>query len=336
MGTHRRLVGIALGLAFLIVAAGAAIYPFWWQHRQNVAGAREVQHLEHVTRSAPARAVDNGSACASGARPGPGILRIPADHVVAPTEPGVGSAVLAVAVGHYSLSPWPGQAGMAVLESHDVGYFAQNGSLRPGDVITYSSGCRTTTFRVVSTAIEKPGQPIAPLRGRGGLALISCWPTNALWWTPDRLVVRAQDVSSAPNVGATLASVAPPTPVAALPPGVPGGQRWIFSYHLAGTLSLAGTPSRAFVSSPLPLLWERAALDALAAYLQGVRTQAPWLRVLAGGSRPPGWGGLPGSAISVRLSVTGGQVQSVRLSGTTNGHAAHFVVTVKNGYLHVQ
>jgi sortase A len=150
----RRAVLAGLGVLLLLVAAAGVAYPLWWQHRQSTVGRREVLSLARV----------DASGCSVSTAPGPGILRIPSLSVVAPVVQGVSDATLAVSVGHFPTSPWPGERGISVLEAHDVGYFASNSSLAAGDLVTYETGCRVDTYRVVRQDVLHPGQVIREIR----------------------------------------------------------------------------------------------------------------------------------------------------------------------------
>lgn len=322
----RRLVLGGLGVLLLLAAAAGTAYPLWWQHRQDRVGGAEVRSLQRATsREASQRSLVAGGASSCTAVSGPGVLRIVPTDVVAPVEPGVSQQVLATSVGHVPSTPWPGQPGLAILEAHDVGYFAQNNSLRPGDRLTYTSGCATWTYQVSGKTIEQPGQAIRQPNSAASLALISCWPTDALWWTSHRLVVLATLVGAAlvqrapatatdaPAGKPSSTSVAAPSTVAGLPPGVPGGQPNVFDYIHAGTLNITGSPAATFTSSPLPLDWLTAALDALAAYRQGTELQASWVSTLVRQAPPTGWDGTPTGSLYAAEHVVGDTVESVTL-----------------------
>jgi len=314
-------------------------YPLWWQQRQDSAGAATIRALE-------AQRPGGAGSGRCGAPAGPGVLRIPATGVVAPVEQGLSEGVLATAVGHLPSSPWPGQPGLAVVEAHDVGYFGANDQLQPGDLVTYQQGCAVASFEVVGHRVERPGQPLGALPGAAaGLALISCWPPNALWFTSERLVVLARLVGgttgdalqNAPTVAAqALAGTADPPPP--LPAGVPGGQPSVLGYVKAGTLSLAGDPSLAFRGSREPLAWLGAALEVLAAYRQGATEHASWLARLVASPPPAIWGPqVPsGSLDAVEQVQAGDQVVAVDLVARFGAdQVATFQVAPRTGGLQV-
>lgn len=321
----RRLVLSGLGVFLLLIAAAGAAYPLWWQHRQDRVGGAEVRKLERATAH-DAAARPGGQAGASCVSFGPGVLRILPTKVVAPVEPGVTEQVLQTSVGHVPSTPWPGQPGLAILEAHDVGYFAQNNALQVGSKLTYTSGCTIWTYQVTGKVVEQPGQAIHQPSTAAALALISCWPTDALWWTSHRLVVLAALVNQAPvTTTGHSATATSPAPVAkdgavdagstvpGLPAGVPGGQPNVFNYVHAGTLNLTGSPAAAFTDSPLPLAWLTAALRVLAAYRQGTELQAPWTSLLVRKAPPAGWDGTPLGSLYAAEQVVGTTVESVTL-----------------------
>jgi sortase A len=312
----RRGLLALLGVGLLGLASVGVAYPLWWQHRQQVVGGASVRVLE-------ARSEASAGLQDCGAPDGAGVLRIPATGVVAPVEQGLGQGILATAVGHLPSSPWPGQPGLAVVEAHDVGYFGANDQLRPGDLVSYQAGCAVATFEVLGHRIERPGEPLPSLPARSaGLALISCWPPDALWFTSERLVVTARLIGGtegdALGQAATVASDAlqgTSDPPPGLPAGVPGGQPPVFDYVRAGTLRLAGQPSLAFRGSREPLAWLGAALDALAAYRQGATEHVSWLGRLVRQPPPAIWGpAIPSGSLDAVEDVTAGdQVQAVQL-----------------------
>jgi sortase A len=193
-----------------------------------------------------------------------GVLSMPKLDVTAPVESGTGDAELNVAIGHADSTPWPGTPGTAVLLAHDVSYFAQIDQLVPGDVVDYQIGCTTEVFHVIGHDVVTAGAPVPQLSG-DGLILDTCWPTNALWYTPNRYLVEAQEVSvqtsksasssQTPQVWTTgYTSPAPPQLVAQ-------GLTLTTNTQPMGTLQITGTPSSQWAQSPAPLAVEATALE---------------------------------------------------------------------------
>ena len=107
-----------------------------------------------------------------------------------------------MAVGHDPQSVWPGLNGAAVFLAHDVSYFVHLNQLKAGDVITYRTACNTVKFAVTGQQVVAAGSDVANTTAPS-LVLDTCWPPNALFFTPDRLLVRATEVGAATK-GANL------------------------------------------------------------------------------------------------------------------------------------
>lgn len=285
----------------LVALAGAALlYPLWWNLRSAEVGhalvRRALAAASSTATDRPLRTLGRGrrAAPACRAEPRPGALEIPSISLVAPVLQGLDNATLAVAVGHDPATVWPGARGESVLLAHDVSYFSELDRLRPGATILWRMGCGHAVFRVIATLVSQPGAVLPVPAGGAGLALITCWPTNALFWTPARFVVEARLVRSGRGgLGIPVALPGQETltvPAAAslaalgLMPGQPG--------VLVGRLTISGSPSPAFREGPRPLaladdaLHVYAAADKAAAAashgrwsalsLPGVPLPAPW------------------------------------------------------------
>ncbi|HAM01233.1 MAG TPA: hypothetical protein DCQ30_03250, partial [Acidimicrobiaceae bacterium] len=50
------------------------------------------------------------------------------------------------------------------------------------------------------------------------ITLVTCWPTNALWFTPDRYLVTANEVSQTSSNGGQQYIVASAAPTVPVPP----------------------------------------------------------------------------------------------------------------------
>jgi LPXTG-site transpeptidase (sortase) family protein len=283
-----------LGVALVWAAIGFTAYAVAWQAHQRHAQAV----LLSSERAAMAKIASHshGAACVvGGQQPGQlsGILRIPALNLTAPVEEGTDDAELNVAVGHDPQSVWPGASGAAVFLAHDVSYFVHLNELKPGDVITYTTACNTVRYVVSGQQIVAAGSSVSNTSSPS-LVLDTCYPPNALFFTPDRLLVRADEVSAATK-GANLhpgqqlmqtvqaanyTTTAPPALVA---------QGLTLEQNEApmGTMQLVNA-SVAFAQSPGPLSLEAAALEAYFGGLHaGAQQQAAWWAALAPGVALP-------------------------------------------------
>ena len=122
-----------------------------------------------------------------------GLLEAPKISLTAPVQQGTSDAVLNVAVGHDASSVWPGTDGTAVFNAHDVSYFLNIDHLSAGDRLVYQTACNEYDFVVQGHAVVTAGSPVYNTPGPS-VTLVTCWPTNALWFTPDRYVVTAVEV----------------------------------------------------------------------------------------------------------------------------------------------
>ncbi len=187
---HPRLAR-GVGLFLLGLALAAVVYPLWWAHRSAVGRRALLQHGAN-TETTASRLGSGQSRCPAGPRDGPprvtpgraGLLQIPAIGLRAPVLDGLSNAVLAVAVGHDPATVWPGAGGESILLAHDVSYFSALSQVHPGAPVIWTWGCERATFRVISAVVAEPEVRIAVPAAGSGLALVTCWPTNALFWTP--------------------------------------------------------------------------------------------------------------------------------------------------------
>lgn len=297
--------------AVLVAGVGAwQLYATMWTLHSDRAGQSLIHgFLQRHALATPVGPSSGGAgttalgACMSGAKGGTahrhapvrhvtpvqGLLEIPDLGVVAPVEQGMGDAQLAVAVGHNPDSVWPGQRGNAVLYAHDVSYFTSIPNLKNGDEVTFVTPCTTYTFAVTSHAIVKQGAPLYNT-STAAVTLVTCWPTNALWFTPDRYLVTATEIAKrATGPGAHSYAKASQPPTVPVPAPLAAQGVTLGTYDLPmGTFSLRGNPSRAWAQSTAPLLVEGSAIEA---FIAGFRALAEgrldWWAKIAPGVPPP-------------------------------------------------
>lgn len=322
MHTRPRPLAI-LGALLLIVALVGVAYPLWWNHRSSQVGRvllgralspKPVHTKGSISTCANASVIDVATTLH------PGILEIPAIGLKAPVLQGASDAVFDVAVGHEPSTVWPGTIGESVLLAHDVSYFSGLPKVHIGDEVIWIDDCREDLFRVTGHEISKPGTAVELSPGKAGLLLVTCWPTDALFWTSDRFVVRAIFVGgqfvdlAQPKLSTPQLRLKIPAPPALENEGLSLSDSGVF----AGTLSLAGKPSRSFSESPEPL---EAANSVLADYAAAQKTAAaqnsPWWTAIAlpGIELPAPWS--LGYETDVTLSISGNTVKGATLSSAT-------------------
>jgi sortase A len=352
---------IVLGLV-LIAAVGAwQLYAtVWTAHSEHAGRALIHRFLKDHSISAPLGAPKSKTANAStttssallaacsGSSKGAGnrstavhgLLEIPSLGVVAPVEQGTSDGVLAVAVGHDPYSVWPGKSGNAVLLAHDVSYFSTIDQLKSGDTIRFVTPCTTYTFRVSSHAIVTAGSPVYNTSA-ASLTLVTCWPTDALWFTPDRYLVTATEVSEAPSGHAPHAYLTVSNPPSVPVPAALASQGvTLATYSLPmGTFTLTGSPTPSWAHTTAPLLVDGSGVEA---FIAGVRAltedHLDWWKAIAPGVPPPAplvGAHNPGyeTATDVTEHATGKRATAVTLTDTVTvsggAHPGRYVMTVR-------
>lgn len=338
--------------------AGIA-YPMWWGHRSATVGHELLRRaLQRSTGRAASRSTaascsgtrGYGAGPATASRGGtsagslsagtattrhPAVLEIPAIGLEAPVLQGVTDAVFAVAVGHDPASSWPGTHGESLLLAHDVSYFSHIDQARTGDTVIWIDGCHEDIFRVVRHEVTQPGAPISLPSSGNGLALITCFPTDALFWTSQRYVVETALVGQR-RIPSGSASVRG-TPTLRL--GIPAApalraeaESLAHSSVLEGHLSVSGSPTRSFRQGPEPLAAANLALVDYAAAEEAALASdgASWARLaLRGVPLPLAWS--LRYATDITLTVENGHVVRAVLSSP----AATVILVVRHATLYV-
>ena len=150
------------------------------------------------------------------------VLSIPSIGLRAPVLAGTSDAVFAQAIGHLDASKWPDQGGTDVLEAHDVTFFAHLDTVPVGTQVTLNAPCRRWEYRVTSKQVVHEGSPVAN-RAAPTLVMVTCWPSNALFLTPERDVVTAQ-LTAAGAAGPLVAPRRYTAPAPSLPHGLTARQ----------------------------------------------------------------------------------------------------------------
>lgn len=310
-------------------------------------GAAQPASLDSKTKGSGAAA----SSCSEQASSGPqGLLKFPELDVVAPVEQGSSDAVLAVAVGHDPSSVWPGTNGTAVLLSHDVTYFVNIGHLKQNDVVNYATPCADYTYKVTTSKVVLAGTTIYNSPG-STIDLVTCYPSNALFYTNQRLVVSLGLVKSSVAKTAhplTISNHDVPTinarqPTVPVPPQLSKeGLTLDSNYAPMGTLTILGTPNSRYVQSPAALLAQNAAL---VAYFGGIKALAArhldWWQQFAPKVAPPS--ALMGHSISGYTNAVNVYIQAsdasihgvvirdgVRVGNTSYSMQINMAVSPKN------
>ncbi len=329
---------LVIGLALIIVAGIGIGYPLWWNHRSSVGSAallrKDASKLQRtISTHAP------GASCT--AQPGPGVLQIPNLSLTAPVQQGLTNPVLNISIGHDPSTPWPGPNSAALFAAHDVSFFSHLNLLAPGDIITYTVPCATYTFRVEGSQITSPGAAITVPK-TGALVLDTCYPPNALWFTPDRYIVTAQYVSTQPQSASITKTLTATLPVEAslsfpTPPGLSTAQLSLSNNTQdMGQLSFSPTTSSAFQQSDAPLQVEGTALEGWFAVLHSLEANLPttWHSFAPAVAFPTSLSGQnlqSTSPLEITENIHGSTPLAISLTGGENGHTFTVQESVRHG-----
>ena len=189
-----RWVVPVIGVALIWSSLGFVGYAAGWTVRKHHANTQLVDQIRTPAAGAASSDPSAPSAAAPCVQATPqlgqlaGVLTIPALGLEAPVEEGTDDAELDVAAGHAPASVWPGTAGSSVMLAHDVSYFVHLGDLKAGDLITYRNQCSTVSFQVTGQQVVAAGSPVYNST-TPTLVLDTCWPPNALFFTPHQRAV---------------------------------------------------------------------------------------------------------------------------------------------------
>jgi LPXTG-site transpeptidase (sortase) family protein len=319
--TRRRGRGL-VGVLMLLVAGVGVAYPLYWNHRSTTGGSTLLaQGIRAIGKGSTASCSSNLADDLVPHAGAPGVLAVPSLGLVAPVVNGVTDAVLNVAVGHPTVAPWPGAAGESLLEAHDVSYFASLDNIRTGATVQWITPCATATFVVTGTEVRSPGDFIATPPSGSGLALITCYPTNALFWTSQRWVVTTTLVSttiahqSLPATTSTGRGLIVPAPRSLVAQNLTLDANE--SLIRLATLQIAGSPALSWKEGPGPMKVEASALAAyFGAYKAITQNNKIWWRSLAPGvPMPASWPTF--SFVTVTITVVGSTPTAVTLASST-------------------
>lgn len=248
---NRQRAWYAIAGAFFLVAVMVLGWLGWFYWHSKTGGARLLHSYQAQLRT-PAR-LSHDTSCSSTLAPPTGvagvdgILSIPSLGVKAPVENGASTTVLSDAVGHDPASAWPNSAGTSVLFAHDVTWFSGIDGLAPGSKVVFQDSCWTYTYAVVSHRVVPEATELLT-QAQPTVYLVTCWPSDALYYTPDRYVIQAKLVgeSRSPQGGLTPVSPLVGTLHAQ---GATAEDSLSNNPTPMGYLSILGNPSNAFKES---------------------------------------------------------------------------------------
>ena len=192
-----------LGSALLICACGTAAYSGIYQQYQS-------WNFEHARVSATARNVAQSAAELSeapliddpaGLREGDvvGKLDIPRTGISVIVLQGIETGTLILGAGHVPGTALPGHDGNVAIAAHRDTFFRALKAILVGDRIQFATVHGAYEYVVDSTEIVEPEDTrVMEWRGRSELTLITCYPFYFVGAAPQRFVVHARAMTSAP------------------------------------------------------------------------------------------------------------------------------------------
>ena len=139
-----------------------------------------------------------------------GRLSIPRLNLHTTVREGTGNDILALAVGHMRGTAIPGQKGNVAVAGHRDTLFSGLAAIRDGDLIQFETLHGLYEYQVSDTEVVSP-QDVGVVKAGAypELTLITCYPFDYIGPAPDRFIVKARQISSAPQQRLVEASVQP-------------------------------------------------------------------------------------------------------------------------------
>jgi LPXTG-site transpeptidase (sortase) family protein len=338
--TANRLLSVT-GAALVLAGAALGANVAWFYQHSASAGATLVRQVKQTLPDRTSAAGTRPECHPAPAKGASGLLVVPSIGLTAPVVEGTANPSLDLAVGHVEGSAWPGESGTSVLSAHDVTWFSNLDHVKAGDQVQYETSCGTWSFRVVSGEVVKAGTPV--LSGSSPrLALITCYPLNALYFTDRRYVVEAD------LVGAWV----PDRPISTTAVPVAGSGVKVtdqvaalaaqMTHVTRGSLHITGSPDPAWLQSNAPLDATHVVIQAQDAAMLAAKlgSSAAWARL---GTHVPEPSANPLAGVEylsyphsldVTLQVAGDQVVAASTSVIAqvrgpDGHTATIPITAR-------
>jgi LPXTG-site transpeptidase (sortase) family protein len=126
-------------------------------------------------------------------RPGTPVARliIPSIGLDEIVVEGVGDDELNAGPGHLPGSPFPGDAGNAVISAHRDRHFSTLGNLRLGDTVVTDGPSGRLAWTVTKRRVVRAGKPALFSTDQPVLTLTTCWPLRYFGTAPERLIIEA-------------------------------------------------------------------------------------------------------------------------------------------------
>jgi sortase A len=192
------LLGVSLGA--LSIWTASLVIPAAWERWASETFDEQIHNRGHL-RSIPTNTVV-------------GRLTIPRLHLTAMVREGDKETTLSLALGHIPGTALPGQNGNVGVAGHRDALFRGLRNVKKDDVIRFETVRGDYLYQVEETEIVKPEEVSVLKPGpHSELTLVTCYPFYYVGSAPDRFIVKARAITSAPAPTPSPHSESPPEPL---------------------------------------------------------------------------------------------------------------------------
>jgi LPXTG-site transpeptidase (sortase) family protein len=191
------LLGVSLGA--LSIWTASLVIPAAWERWASETFDEQIHNRGHL-RSIPTNTVV-------------GRLTIPRLNLTAMVREGDKETTLSLALGHIPGTALPGQNGNVGVAGHRDALFRGLRNVKKDDVIRFETVRGDYLYQVEETEIVKPEEVSVLKPGpHSELTLVTCYPFYFVGSAPDRFIVKARAITSAPAPKSYPHSGNPPEP----------------------------------------------------------------------------------------------------------------------------
>lgn len=192
-------------LAIAVVSLGWYTFVSVSTAHEQAALARELEHIRFSPSSAPAEPGRRTLRAPLAPRTVIGRIDVPRLKLSALAREGADVRTLRTAVGHVPETALPGDFGNAAFAGYRDTFFRNLEGVRKGDEIVVTTSSGIYRYVVTATRVVAPTETsvLTPAKGRT-LTLVTCYPFDYIGAAPERFIVRAEAVASAPSASQLL------------------------------------------------------------------------------------------------------------------------------------
>ncbi|HEY4360158.1 MAG TPA: class D sortase [Bryobacteraceae bacterium] len=189
------LLGASIGALTIWVAS--LVIPAAWEQWASWSFDQQKREQKEAGRGAPVNVWSTPRAVPSDALLG--RLSIPRLNLTAMVREGDGESTLSLALGHIPGTALPGQHGNVGIAGHRDSLFRALRDIQKDDIIRVETAGGDYSYQVEETEIVQP-EEVSVLKpgSRAELTLVTCYPFYYVGSAPERFIVKARAITSAP------------------------------------------------------------------------------------------------------------------------------------------